>query len=690
MKTNIVIVGAGYGGILTAKKLAKKFKKNSNVEITLIDKNPYHVMLTELHEVAAYRVEEDAIRASLSKIFSGRKVNVVLDYIQSFDFENRAAIGLNGTYEYDYLVLAAGSKPTYFGVKGAEENSYKLWSYDDAVDIRHRLEDMFKEASRMPLKKDRKKLLSFYVVGAGFTGVEMAGELAEYVPFACEKFGIDRDDVNIAIIDVLERTIPNLPGKLSNKVERRLDKMGVHVLLKTTVTAIGPDYIETVCNDELCQSPAGMVIWAAGIESADITGEAAKHLESAGRNRIKTDSYLRSTKDENVYVIGDNMLYTPEGENSPVPQVVENCEHSAATAARNIHVAVTGNGTMEEYKPSFHGFMVCVGGRYGVARVGFPNFMVNLPSFLAMLSKHMINIIYFLQVLGWNKVWTYMKHEFFTIRNRRSFVGGHLSNRTPSFLLMPIRVWLGVVWLYEGIHKVMEEWLTTPMLQGFFGGANAWYDSILGRPSDETNGGADGGTWATEEAAADTSTAASGEAIADAATSASGVADAATSASGEVAEGANSMGTVIMDWDILGLFQTIFISAKDLASSTLADFAFKLDVPLMNWFIDSFVIPNEGVQVFMQTGIVLAEIAIGLALIAGLFTTPAALVSIILQLMFVCTTGLYLSTFWMIFAGIAVLIGGGRTLGLDYYVMPALKKRWKKIGWVRKLYLYHD
>ena len=684
METNIVIVGAGYGGILTAKKLAKKFKKNEDVTITLIDKNPYHMMLTELHEVAGYRVEEDAIRASLKKIFAGRKVNVVLDTITNFDFDHKRVVGQYKTYEYDYLVIAAGSKPTFFGVHGAEENAYKIWSYDDALAVRHRLEVMFKEANRMPLKEDRQKFLSFYVVGAGFTGVEMAGELAEYMPFMCERYAVDLEDVSIHIVDILERTIPNLPGKLSNKVEKRLDKMGVEVLLNTSVTAIGPDYIETMKGGETKQSPAGLVIWAAGIESADITGEAAKYLESAGRGRIKTDKYLRSLNDESVYAIGDNMLYTPEGHDAPVPQVVENCEHSAATAARNIHVAVTGNGTMEEYKPSFHGFMVCVGGRYGVARVGLPNFMVNLPSFLAMMSKHMINIIYFFQVLGWNKVWTYMRHEFFTIRNRRSFVGGHLSNRTPSFLLMPIRVWLGVVWLYEGIHKVMEEWLTTPMLEGFFGGANAWYDSILGRPSD----GTDGGSWATGEAAADSATAASG--TADAATSASGVADAVTSASGEVVEGASSMGTVIMDWDILGLFQTIFISAKDLASSTLADFAFKLDVPLMNWFIDSFVIPNEGLQVFMQTGIVLAEIAIGLALIAGLFTTPAALVSIILQLMFVCTTGLYLSTFWMIFAGIAVLIGGGRTLGLDYYVMPALKKRWKKIGWVRKLYLYHD
>lgn len=644
------------------------------------------MMLTELHEVAGYRVEEDAIRASLKKIFAGRKVNVVLDTVTSFDFKTKMVIGKVETYPYDYLVIAAGSKPTFFGVKGAEENAYKIWSYDDALAVRHQLEVMFKEANRMPIKENREKFLSFYIVGAGFTGVEMAGELAEYMPFMCERYAVDLEDVSIHIVDILERTIPNLPGKLSNKVEKRLEKMGVRVLLNTNVTAIGPDYIETVVGGETIQNPAGLVIWAAGIESADITGEAAKYLESAGRGRIKTDPFLRSLDDDSVYAIGDNMLYTPEGQDTPVPQVVENCEHSAATAARNIYVAVTGQGAMEEYKPSFHGFMVCVGGRYGVAHVGFPNFMISLPSFLAMLSKHMINIIYFFQVLGWNKVWTYLKHEFFTIRNRRSFVGGHLSNRTPSFLLMPLRVWLGMVWLYEGIHKATAEWLNTPMLNGFFGGANAWYDSILGNPSE----GSDGGTWATGDASADTGTWATGESTVDAATSASGVVDAVSSASGEIAEGADSVGTVIMNWDFFGLFQTIFVSAKELASSSLSDLAFKMDVPLINWFIDTFILPNEGVQVIMQTGIVWAEILVGLALIAGLFTTPAALATLILQFMFVCTTGLYLSTFWMIFAGIAVLIGGGRTLGLDYYVMPALKNRWKKIGWVRKLYLYHD
>ena len=134
----------------------------------------------------------------------------------------------------------------------------------------------------------------------------------------------------------------------------------------------------------------------------------------------------------------------------------------------------------------------------------------------------------------------------------------------------------------------------------------------------------------------------------------------------------------------------IFVSGKDLAHSALNDFAFRLDVPLMNWFVDKFVLPYDGVQIAMQVFIVVAEILIGLALMGGLLTSPAAAVSLVLQFMFVCTTGLYLGTFWMIFAGIAMLIGAGRTLGLDYYAMPVLKKGWRKLPLIKKSYLYHD
>lgn len=654
---NIIILGAGYAGILTAKKLAKKIGKNEDVKISIIDKNSYHTMLTELHEVSANRVDEESVRISLKKIFAGRNVDVILDNISKIDFENKSLVGEETKYSYDYLVLAAGSKPTYFGTKGAEEFAYKLWSYDDAIILKNRIQDMFRLAASERNIEKKKKMLTFYIVGAGFTGIELVGELAEYVPTLCDKFEIDRNLVTICDVDVLPRAVPILPEKLSAKVERRLIKMGVTLKFNTSVVGIGEDFIELKSNDVVTKYSAGTVVWTAGIESADVTKDAATVLESAGRGRIKVDKYLRTLERQEVYVVGDNMMFIAEGETVPVPQMVENCEQSADIAAHNIISAVTGKKEMVEYKPSFHGVMVCVGGRYGVARVGLPNKMINLPSFFAMFVKHFINIIYFIQVLGWNKVFSYVKHEFFTIRNNRSFVGGHFSNKTPSFLLVPLRIWLGAVWLFEGIFKISEGWLNSPKLQGFFGGAKAWFDSIVYG--------------------------------ADAVGAATGVVDAvasSTQAAGEVM----STGTAIFSFNFLGLFDAIFVSGKSIAESKIADYAFKINMPLMNWFTDNVILSSESMQIFMQGTIVVIEILIGLALIGGLFTMLSSGVSLILQVMFVCTTGLYLSTFWMIFAGLAVLIGGGRILGLDYYVMPFLKRKWKKVGFAKKWYLYND
>jgi NADH:ubiquinone reductase (H+-translocating) len=647
----IVIVGAGYAGILTAKKLAKKFKNKEEVSIKIIDRNSYHTMLTELHEVAAGRVDEDSIKISLSKVFDRRNVEVVMDNVTSIDFEGKKVLGAANNYEYDYLVMASGSKPTYFGTKGAAENAFNLWSYDDAIILKERIENTFRKAAVQSNIEKRKKMLTFYVVGAGFTGVEMIGELAEYAPILCKKHGIPFDQVTLVNVDMLPRVVPILPEKLSNKVEKRLTKLGVTIKLNTGVTEIGEDYIALKVGDVVTRHEAGTVIWAAGIQSADIAYEAGKELPMIGRGRLKTDSFLRAEGKEDVYIVGDNMFYIPEGEEAPVPQMVENCEHSASTAAHNITSAIKG-GNMEAYHPSFHGVMVCVGGRYGVARVGLPKFMFNMPSFLAMLSKHFINMIYFMQVLGWNKVVSYCKHEFFTIRNKRSFVGGHFSNRTPSFLLMPLRVFLGGVWLFEGIKKVLEGWMTEAKLDDFFGGAADWYNSITGSVTEVASAGA----------------------------------EAATSASG----GGEATGVSIFNFDIFEIIRVMFVSGKEVIDSGLADFALKIDFSPMTWFIDEFVMGNDGLQIVMQIGIVVAEILIGLALIGGLFTFISAAASLVLQVMFIMTTGLYLSTFWMIFAAIAVLIGGGSTLGLDYYAIPALKKGWGKLKFVRKWYVYHD
>lgn len=643
MEKNVIILGAGYSGILIAKKLARRLKSQTDVKITLINKKSYHTMLTELHEVAANRVEEDSIRISIKRIFEGRNVDVVVDTITEIDYEKKQLTGKKSSYSYDYLVMASGSQPSFFGICGAEDYTYKLWSYEDAIKLKGHIFEMFTKALQETDPAEKQKLLSFYVLGAGFTGVEMAGELAEWVPILCKEFEIDREVVKITLVDMMDRVVPNLSEALSEKAKRRLEKMGVEVRLKTAVDCISADSIGLKQAEQHQELPTNTVVWAAGIESSDIANQAVQ-LTQVGRGRIKTDEFLRAEGKEDVFIAGDNMFYIPEGESAPVPQMVENCEQSADTVAHNLTSAITETGAMEKYAPKFHGVMVSIGGRYGISYVGTAKKKFALPSFLSQFVKHFINIIYFVQILGWNKVFSYIRHEFFTIRNCRSFVGGHFSNRTPSFLLVPLRVFLGAFWVYEGIKKVNEGWLQKPMLTPFFKGANDLFYSII---QAGTGGGGDAVSSAT---AASQSTAAAG--------------------------------TLLINWNILGLFKIIVIQTTDIA--------IKFQVGLMDWFKDTVILSSGGSEIFFQTVIVYSEIIVGVLLIVGLFTTVSSLYSIVLQAMFVATTGLYLSTWWMIFAAVAVIFGGGSVFGLDYYAMPWLKEHYKNLKIVRKLYIYHD
>ena len=475
---NIVILGAGYAGVLIAKKLAKKIKKQNidNVDVTIIDKNPFHTMLTELHEVAACRVDEASIRIDLQKIFAGRKVNVVMDTIVEADYDNKRLTGKRGNYDYDYLVMASGCKSTYFGVKGAEEHSFPLWSYQEAVNLRQHIQSMFRGAAEEADPARRKAMLTFYIIGAGFTGVEMAGELAEYAPVLCEKFKIKREEVRIFNVDVMDKIMPFLPDKARDRAMRRLAKTGVQVLLKTNITGVAKDSIEYVSGEATKTDATMTVIWTAGTEGSDIAQKSeALGLQPRTRGRIATDKHLRSLAHPSVYVAGDNIFYVPEGETASVPQMVENCEHCAPVVASNILDELQGGQPAIEYKPKFKGAMVCIGGRYGTAYGGLPGKFLVMPSFIAMLAKHFINVVYFFQVLGFNKVFSYITHEFFTMRDRRSFLGGHFSNRGPLFFIVPLRLFLGSYFCYLAFRRFTFGWLNENFLGPYFEGLRGMF-----------------------------------------------------------------------------------------------------------------------------------------------------------------------------------------------------------------------
>ncbi len=609
----IVVLGGGYGGVLTAKKLVHKLKKHSDTEITLIDLNAYHTMLTELHEVAAGRVPEQSVRIELKTIFSGRPVRIVQDEIIHVDFDAQVLTSAKAQYAYDYLVLGTGSKPTFFGVKGAEEHCFQLWSYDDAVRLKEHIISQFRKASNERDQEARKNMLRFITVGCGFTGVEMAGELAEWTPRLCREFRIDPDEVELLTVDVLPKVLPIFPDKLIEKVERRLDKLGVKVHTSTGVEEVGSDHailgnLGTVKSDT--------VIWTAGIEGSTLAGSLA--LKKEARHRVVTNEFLQAVENPRVFVVGDNAFAIVGDMQRPVPQMVENAEHSSALVAHNVCAALDQQ-PLKVYDPQFHGAMVSVGGGYGVAHLGLPGKFFSISGFPAMFVKHLINLVYFFQVAGFTKCWSYLKFEFFKVPDRRSFVGGHFAKASPNFWLVPIRLFMGFKWLLEGLAKLprilqdpSKVFLIPPPV----------YDSVSGATQPVEAG------------------------------------EGAATAFGEVLP--------VPDFvtDITGWFMDIFFYTPDGGFTFLA-------------------------QAF-QAVLVMGEVAVGLCLISGLLTFPVSIAAILMCLMFWASGSAAHEMLWYIAASFATMGGSGSVFGLDYYVLPWLKRHWKRIPFIRKWYLFID
>lgn len=614
----ILVLGGGYGGVLTAKKLANKLRKRKDIRITLIDRKPYHTLLTELHEVAANRVEEDSIRVDLKKIFSGfRNVDVVLDHIDNIDFEAQKLTGQANSYKYDYLVIGTGSKPTFFGINGAEEHAFSLWSYEDAVKLKEHTLKMFREAVKQIDPAVRREMLTFVVVGGGFTGVEMIGELAEYTQELCKQFHVDPDEVTLHVADMVDSILPILPKKLIAKSEKHLRKLGVNIITGAKITEVTDKGVKV--GDDFILSKT--VIWTAGVQGSDLVNDI--DVEKQGRGRIQTNDKLQVPEYENVYVVGDNIFFIPEGSERPVPQMVENAELAAPIIAHNIATEFN-NQAKKTYKPTFHGTMVCIGSKYGVASVGVPKKMFSLSGFAAMGVKHLINMVYLFQVLGFNKVYHYILHEFIHVKNNRSFVGGHFAKRSPNFWLVPLRVLAGWMWFKQGFDKIGK----------IIDDPSAMF-LIPAKAVDGTSG-------------------------ASAATGA----DAVSSASNYTAEALTALPVPdfiksIVDWSMGLMFYT-----SDGGFTTMA--------------------------YIFQTGMVVAEMVVGLLLIVGLFTAPAALLTVCMGAMVWVSGMAPKEMLWYMAAGIALIGGSGSTLGLDYYVYPRLKKIWKKLPIVRRWYLYTD
>ncbi len=641
----ILILGGGYGGVKAGKILEKRFRKDPNVEITLVDMRPFHTLMTELHEVAGWRTEPESVQVSFKKIFGARRINVVLDKIEKVDFEAKKAFGTTGTYDFDYIVVGVGAEPEYFGIPGIKENSFTLWSFEDAMKVRNHVEHMYLAASKELDPDKRRRMLTFVVAGAGFTGIELIGELLEYRDVMCKKLYIDPKDVRVVNIEALPSILPILEEPLRAKAEKYLTKKGCEIKLGQAIVGAEPGKILLKSGDIF---ETETFIWTCGVKGSSFAGSLP--LPMGKRNRIECDKYMRSTQYPNVYLVGDNSGFMMDN-GKPIAQIVESAHFTAETAAKNIIADISG-GEHHEFKANYHGFMISLGGRYGVANA------MNLKTsgFIAMSMKHFINMFYLFTIAGFNQVWEYAKHEFLDMKHDRTFVGGFLSYKLRGYWPLLLRMWLGLMWLFEGINKIGEGWLNFAK-----GSSSSWMFSP-------------GVTQAGIKAAEVTSAASaaweegSTEAVVETVTAASGAWDAAAEVTTEAVEK-----TFKVVWDL----------AKPI---------FDPQSGIVTWFRTTFM---DGIFAFLpfslfQIMIVVMEIGIGLALFGGCFTWIAAVMSIGMCVIFTMSGMFAWNQLWFVFAAIVMMGGAGRAFGCDYWVVPLIKRWWNGTKFARNWHFYGD
>ncbi|EKZ0413892.1 NAD(P)/FAD-dependent oxidoreductase [Enterococcus faecalis] len=630
-KQNIVVVGAGYAGVSATKFLAKKFKKDTDVTITLIDRHSYHTMMTELHEVAGGRVEPEAIQYDLQRLFSRKKnVKLVTDTVTGIDKENKVVKTLAGSYPFDQLILGMGGEPNDFGTPGVKENGFTLWSFDDAVKIRHHIEATVAKAAIEPDAEVRKAMLTFVVCGSGFTGIEMVGELIDWKDRLAKDAKIDPDEITLMVVEAMPTILNMLSRNDAAKAERYLEKKNVQLLLNSPIVEVAADHIKLKDGSEV---PTHTLIWTAGVKA---TSDAADFgLEAARGSRLVANEYMQAKgyEDKNIYIIGD-LVYYEETPNTPTPQIVQAAEQTGHTAAANIVADIKG-GEKHAFKGNYQGFMVSIGAKWGVANL-FDK--IHLSGFLAIIMKHIVNLKYFFDIRSGYYMFQYIMHEIFHIKDDRSVARGHTSRYGNVLWSVPLRVFYGMVWLVESMKKIVGNGDYLKPSTWF--GDGSWFTDKVVFPF----------PWLQEQV-----TTGASQATETATTAANGAADAAASGGADAATQAAHFGL----------------------SYAYGETPMQVFDHMPKWFesVMKFMMPNQEVALFMQKFMTIVEVCIALALIAGLFTWLSSAATIGLTIAF-CLSGMfYWVNIWFIFVAFALMNGSGRAVGLDRWVIPWIQRK---------------
>ncbi|MDP4164626.1 MAG: NAD(P)/FAD-dependent oxidoreductase [Bacillota bacterium] len=355
-KPKIVILGAGYGGLITSVRLQKLMGSNE-AEIVLINKNDYHYETTWLHEASAGTLHHDRVRYDIRDVLDRSKIEFIQDTAVEINKEDKKVILEKGEVSYDYLVVAVGGEPETFGIKGLKEYAFGITNVNSARQLREHMEYQFATYNMEEEKKDER--LSIVVGGAGFTGVEFLGELTNRIPELCHEYDVDFQKVRIVCVEAAPMVLPGFDPELVNYAVAQLERKGVEFLIGTAIKECTPDGIIVAKGEEEPREiKAGTVVWAAGVRGNSII---EKSGFEAMRGRVKVQPDLRVTGHDDVFIIGDCSLMINEEINRPYPPTAQIAMQQGEVCARNIAALARNKTELEAFKPDIKGTVCSLG-----------------------------------------------------------------------------------------------------------------------------------------------------------------------------------------------------------------------------------------------------------------------------------------------------------------------------------------
>jgi NADH:ubiquinone reductase (H+-translocating) len=388
LRPRIVIIGAGFGGLTAARRLAKR-----PVDITVVDRRNHHTFQPLLYQVATAGLSPGEIAAPIRWILRAHtNVEVLLEEVLDFDLKQKQVITSDRTLEYDYLIVASGATHAYFGHEEWEPLAPGLKSIENALEIRRRVLLAFELAERQAADGINTPPLQFVVVGAGPTGVELAGTLAEIARHALTKEfrKIDPRKTRILLIEGGPRVLPSYSENLSRKAEEQLRHLGVDVLVSHMVRQIEPGAVLTSDEKNPNAQPerivAPVIVWAAGVLASPLGGKLGAPVDRAGRVMVEPD--LSIPGNPNVFVLGDlATLKDKKGQMLPgvAPVAIQQGDWVAKAIVRDLG---------HQSRGSFHyfdkGSLATIGRAAAVAQFG----KVEISGFFAWLSWLLIHIFF--------------------------------------------------------------------------------------------------------------------------------------------------------------------------------------------------------------------------------------------------------------------------------------------------------